>query len=128
LNPGIDKMLQNAVQKGLQEENAMKRLGPDLTVEVKLVGDRPSGVEDPSLPFVQRAIAATSFINAKPSLGVGSTNANIPISKGVPAVCIGSGGKSGGAHALGEWWLDDKGYQASQRALLLLLAEAGIAK
>jgi tripeptide aminopeptidase len=125
---GIDKMLQNAVQKGLQEENAMKRLGPDLTVEVKLVGDRPSGVEDPSLPFVQRAIAATSFINAKPSLGVGSTNANIPISKGVPAVCIGSGGKSSGAHALGEWWLDDKGYQASQRALLLLLAESGIAK
>jgi tripeptide aminopeptidase len=125
---GIDKMLQNAVQKGLQEENAMKRLGPNLTVEVKLVGDRPSGVEDPGLPFVQRAIAATSFINAKPSLGVGSTNANIPISKGVPAVCIGSGGKSGGAHALGEWWLDDKGYQASQRALLLLLSEAGIAK
>jgi len=125
---GIDKMLQDAVQKGLKEENQMKRLGPDLTVEVKLVGDRPSGVEDIRIPFVQRAIAATSFIHAEPGLGVGSTNANIPISKGVPAACIGSGGKSGGAHALGEWWLDDKGYQAGQRALLLLLAEAGIAK
>ncbi len=125
---GIDKMLQDAVQKGLKEENQMKRLGPDLTVEVKLVGDRPSGVEDIRIPFVQRAIAATSFIHAGPGLGVGSTNANIPISKGVPAVCIGSGGKSGGAHALGEWWLDDKGYQAGQRALLLLLAEAGVAK
>lgn len=124
----IDKMLQDAVQKGLKEENQMKRLGPDLTVEVKLIGDRPPGMEDPNLPFIQRAIAATTFIHGQPALGVGSTNANIPFSRGVPAVCIGSGGKSGGAHALGEWWLDDKGYLATQRALLLLLAEAGLSK
>jgi tripeptide aminopeptidase len=124
----IDKLLQDAVQKALQQENQMKRLGPDLTVDVKLVGDRPSGVEDPSIPFVQRAIATASFLKASPSLGVGSTNSNIPISKGIPAVTIGSGGKSGGAHALGEWWLDDKGYVATQRALLLLLAESGVSK
>lgn len=124
----IDKMLQDAVQKALVEENQMKRIGPNLTVDVKLVGDRPSGAEDANIPFVQRAIAATSFVGAKPALGVGSTNANIPISKNIPSATIGSGGKSGGAHALGEWWVDDKGYLATQRALLLLLAEAGIAK
>ena len=125
---GIDKLLQDAVQKALKEENQMKRIGPDLTVEVKMIGDRPSGVEDPTIPFVQRAIATTSYFKAEPGLGVGSTNANIPISKGVPAVTIGCGGKSGGEHALGEWFLDDKGYLATQRALLLLLAEAGVAK
>jgi acetylornithine deacetylase/succinyl-diaminopimelate desuccinylase-like protein len=126
---GIDKMLQDAVQKALAEENQMKRLGPNLTVDVKLIGERPSGMEDPSIPFVQRAIATASFLQAAPSLGVGSTNSNIPISKGIPAVTIGSGGKSGGAHALGEWWLDDKkAYIATQRALLLLLAEAGVSK
>jgi acetylornithine deacetylase/succinyl-diaminopimelate desuccinylase-like protein len=125
---GIDKLLQDAVQKALKEENQMKRLGPDLTVDIKMVGDRPSGVEDPAIPFVQRTIAATSYFKAQPVLSVSSTNANIPISKGVPAVTIGSGGKSGGAHALGEWFLDDKGYEATQRALLLLLAEAGLAK
>jgi hypothetical protein len=92
-----------------------------------MTGDRPSGVEDASIPFVQRAIAATSYFKVQPGLDVSSTNANIPISKGIPAVTIGSGGKSGGAHALGEWFLDDKGYQATQRALLLLLAEAGVA-
>ncbi|RYY28616.1 MAG: M20/M25/M40 family metallo-hydrolase [Sphingobacteriaceae bacterium] len=124
----IDQLLQAAVQKALKEENAMKMIGPDLSVEVKLLGDRPSGEENENLPLVQEAIAATAFIGAKPMLGVGSTNANIPISKNIPAVCIGSGGKSGGAHALGEYWLDDKGYQAAQRALLLLLAEAGVAK
>ncbi|WP_345950118.1 M20/M25/M40 family metallo-hydrolase [Mucilaginibacter sp. PAMB04274] len=124
---GIDKLLQDAVQRALKEENQMKRMGPDLTVDVKMVGDRPSGVEDPATPFVQRAIAATSYFNTGAILGVGSTNANIPIARGVPAVTIGSGGKSGGAHALNEWFLDDKGYQATQRALLLLVAEAGIA-
>ncbi|MDB4919589.1 M20/M25/M40 family metallo-hydrolase [Mucilaginibacter sp.] len=124
---GIDKLLQDAVQKGLQEENRMKHLGPPLTVDIKLIGDRPSGLEDPNLPFIQRAIAATSFVHAEPELGVGSTNSNIPFSKGVPAVTLGSGGKSGGAHALNEWWLDDKGYLATQRALLLLVTEAGIA-
>ncbi|HMG08438.1 MAG TPA: M20/M25/M40 family metallo-hydrolase [Mucilaginibacter sp.] len=126
---GIDKMLQDAVQKALAEENQMKRLGPNLTVDVKLIGERPSGMEDPGIPFAQRAIATASFLQASPSLGVGSTNSNIPISKGIPAVTIGSGGKSGGAHALGEWWLDDKkAYIATQRALLLLLAEAGVSK
>lgn len=123
----IDKLLHDAVQRALQEENQMKRRGPDLTVDFKMTGDRPSGVEDASIPFVQRAIAATNYFKVQTSLDVSSTNANIPISKGIPAVTIGSGGKSGGAHALGEWFLDDKGYQATQRALLLLLAEAGVA-
>jgi tripeptide aminopeptidase len=125
---GIDKLLQSAIQKGLLEENQMKHMGADLTVDIKLIGDRPSGSSNPEQPFVQRAIAATAFVNAQPSLGVGSTNSNIPFSKNVPAVTIGGGGKSGGAHALNEWWVDDKGYLATQRALLLLLAEAGLAK
>ena len=126
---GMDKLLQDAVQKALKEENQLKRFGADLTVDVKLIGDRPSGVEDPGLPFVQRAIATASFLHAEPKLGVESTNANIPISKGVPAVTIGCGGAAGGFHSLGEWWLDDKkAYIATQRALLLLLAEAGISK
>lgn len=124
----IDKLLQTAVQRALKEENEMKMRGPNLTVDVKMTGDRPSGSGDPSIPFVQRTIAATAFFKASPILSVSSTNANIPISKGVPAVTIGSGGKSGGAHALGEWFLDDKGYEATQRALLLLLSEAGLAK
>jgi len=124
----IDKLLQAAIQKGLAEENQMKRSGPDLKVEVKLVGDRPSGTGDPNSAFVQRAIASTTALKAEPSLEVSSTNSNIPIAKGVPAATIGSGGKAGGAHSLGEWWLDDKGYEGAQRILLLLLAEAGIAK
>ncbi len=123
---GIDKLFKAAVQRALKEENAMKRIGPDLTVDIEMVGDRPSGSIETSNPLVQRAIAATSFVGASPALRVGSTNSNIPFSKGVPAITMGAGGRGGGAHALSEWWLDDKSHLAMQRTLLVLLAEAGV--
>ncbi len=123
---GIDKLFHAAVQRALREENAMKRTGPDLTVDIEMVGDRPSGSIEASNPLVQRAIAATTYVKSEPALRVGSTNSNIPFSKGVPAITMGGGGKSGGAHALSEWWLDDNSYLAPQRTLLVLLAEAGL--
>ncbi|QKZ12811.1 M20/M25/M40 family metallo-hydrolase [Spirosoma sp. KUDC1026] len=123
---GIDKLLQAAVQKALDEENAMKRSGPDLTVDVKQVGDRPSGRTEATNPLVQRAVAVAKYMNVEPVLSVSSTNANTPIAEGVPAITIGSGGTGGGAHSLGEWWLNDKGYLGMQRILLVLLAEAGV--
>jgi tripeptide aminopeptidase len=124
---GIDKLFQAAVQRALREENAMKRLGADLTVDIEMVGDRPSGSIPASSPLVQRAIAATRYVNQEPALRVGSTNSNIPFSKGVPAITIGGGGKGGGAHALDEWWMADQSHLALQRALLILLGEAGLA-
>ncbi|MBD2703476.1 M20/M25/M40 family metallo-hydrolase [Spirosoma sp. BT702] len=124
---GVDKLLQAAVQRALKEENAMKRSGPDLTVEVKLVGDRPSGRIEPTIPLVQRAMAVSKYLQGEPKLRVGSTNANIPIAKGIPAVTIGSGGTGGNAHSLREWWINDKGVLGLQRILLVLLSEAGTA-
>jgi acetylornithine deacetylase/succinyl-diaminopimelate desuccinylase-like protein len=125
---GIDKLLQAAILRAAKEENQMKRSGPDLTVDVQLVGDRPSGVQDLSLPLLQKTAAAYSTFGTVPHLGINSTNANIPISKGVPAVNIGSGGKGGRAHSTDEWWVNDRGYLAIQHALLLLISEAGLAK
>jgi len=93
---------------------------------VKLVGDRPSGVLDPATPIVQRAQAAVRYLGLEPALEDGSTDSNIPISKGLPAITIGRGGASQGAHAPGEWWLDRNGALAVKNALLILLAEAGV--
>ncbi|HMF70789.1 MAG TPA: M20/M25/M40 family metallo-hydrolase, partial [Flavitalea sp.] len=123
---GIDSLLQTAIKKALLEENQMKRRGKDLTVDVALVGDRPSGVQSNTLPLVQRSMASAMFLGATPRLGISSTNSNIPISKGVPAVTIGRGGVGGGAHALDEWWMNDKGHLAIQNALLILVSEAGL--
>ncbi|GAB3019395.1 M20/M25/M40 family metallo-hydrolase [Spirosoma pulveris] len=124
----VDQLLQAAVQRALNEENGVKRQGPDLTVEVKKIGDRPSGKTDTSAAIVQRAMAATRYMNVAPQLDVASTNANTPIALGIPAVTIGSGGIGGGEHSLNEWWLNDKGYLGMQRILLVLLAEAGLDK
>ncbi|MHA4845815.1 M20/M25/M40 family metallo-hydrolase [Flavitalea antarctica] len=123
---GIDSLLKGAIRKALTEENQMKRRGSDLTVDVALVGDRPSGVQSNTLPLVQRSMASAMLLGATPSLGMSSTDSNIPISKGVPAVTIGRGGVGGGAHALDEWWINDKGHLAIQNALLILVAEAGL--
>jgi len=125
---GIDTLLKAAIKKALIEENQMKRSGKDLIVEVELVGDRPSGVQDYKLPLIQKAMASATFLGAKPSLSASSTNSNIPISKGVPAVTIGRGGVSGGAHSLNEWWVNDKGHLAVENALLILVSEAGLVK
>ncbi|MGI4738660.1 MAG: M20/M25/M40 family metallo-hydrolase [Janthinobacterium lividum] len=125
---GIDQLLQQAVQQSLQEENQLKRRGTDLTVDVKLVGDRPSGAADLRAPLVQRTLAVVKAFDLEPKPSVGSTNANIPFAKGIPAVTISQGGKGGNAHALDEWWVNEKGYLAIQQALLLLLSEAGVVK
>ncbi|MBI2402531.1 MAG: M20/M25/M40 family metallo-hydrolase [Gemmatimonadetes bacterium] len=123
---GIDSLFQQAVRRALDQQNTMRRAGPALSVGVKLVGDRPSGVLDPATPLVQRAQAAVRHLGLEPALEDGSTDSNIPISRGIPAITIGRGGASQGAHSPGEWWLDRNGALAVKNALLILLAEAGV--
>ena len=123
---GLDALFQEAVQRGLDEENAIRRRGDALTVDVDMVGDRPAGTVDPSTtPLIQRAMAVIQHLGGEPAIGTGSTNANTPIALGIPSVTIGRGGAGGGGHALDEWWLPVNAHLASQNALLLTLAEAG---
>jgi tripeptide aminopeptidase len=124
----IDAVFQEAVSRALAEENEGRRDGDPLTVDVEMVGDRPSGSIDPQSPIVQRAAAATRFFGLEPRLGAGSTDSNLPISRGLPAITIGRGGKGGGGHSLREWWANEQGHIAIQRALLIAVAEAGLAK
>jgi tripeptide aminopeptidase len=124
----IDGILKSSIQKALAEQNSIKRIGPDLTVEIQKIGDRPSGELTEDLPLIQRTMASVKYFGEEPRVTRGSTNANIPISKGIPAVTIGRGGKSGNAHSLKEWWLDVDGYKAIQFALLTVVAEAEMAK
>ena len=121
----IDALFQDAMQRGLQEQNELTREGAPLTMDVEMIGDRPSGAIDPATPLVQRAMATTAYFDTEPELGISSTDSNTPIAKGIPAVTIGRGGDGGGAHSLDEWWLNKDGHLAIQRALLLAVAEAG---
>ena len=98
-----------------------------LTLENRKVGDRPSGSLEPSLPLIQRALATTAVFGVSGELARSSTDSNVPIALGVPAVTIGRGGVGGEGHSPGEWWINRDGYLAIQRALLLVVAEAGLA-
>jgi tripeptide aminopeptidase len=122
----VDSLLKASVQQALQEHNGMRRRGPALTVDIAQIGERPSGELPETLPLVQRAMAAVTQVGGTPDIGRGSTNSNIPIAKGIPAVTLGRGGRSANAHALNEWWYDDEGYKAIQCVLLTLVAEAGL--
>lgn len=123
----IDAIFQEAVKRALDEQNDLRRDGEPLTVDVDLIGDRPSGIVDASTPLIQRALAATRYFGVEPVLTTGSTDANVPIARGIPATTIGRGGEGDGGHSLHEWWANKDGHLGIQKALLLLVASAGLA-
>jgi acetylornithine deacetylase/succinyl-diaminopimelate desuccinylase-like protein len=123
---GIDSIFQEAMQRAVREQNDRRLDGPPLTVDIEMIGDRPSGTLDPQAPIVQRAMSAARYLGVEPRLGVSSTDSNIPIALGRPAITIGRGGAGGGGHSPGEWWVNEDGYLAIQNALLVVLAEAGL--
>lgn len=124
----IEEILLTATDKALIEQNKMKRRGSDLKLKMVPVGKRPSGAIDPQTPLVQKAMAAARYLGEKPRLRFGSTDASIPISKNIPAITIGRGGKGGDNHSLNEWWVNIDGHVAIQYALLVLVSEAGYSK
>ena len=115
------------LQRAVDEENARWNSDKKVTVEVKLVGDRPAGSQSPNSRIVQVSWLATEAIGQQPELSsASSTNANLPISIGVPAVTLGSGGEGGLSHAPGEWFVPKDAYLGPQKIFLTLLGLAGI--
>jgi di/tripeptidase len=93
-------------------------------VDVAIIGDRPCGELPREHPLVRAAAAATYAIGRHPELVTASTDANVPISLGVPAIAIGAGGRGGGVHTPGEWYDNTDGTLGVARALTLLVATA----
>ncbi len=124
----IDKIFKDAMNRALVDYNNSGIKGEKLTLELEQIGDRPSGELATSLALVQRSMAATEYFGEEPSLTRGSTNSNIPISLGIPAVTLGRGGVGSDGHSLTEWWLNKNGADAIKLALLVTVAEAGLDK
>ena len=106
-------------------EAASGRGNVDLSVAV--IGDRPAGDTRPDARLVLIALAATRAMNAVPELALSSTDANLPMALGIPAITIGAGGEAGLAHTTEEWYRNLAGPEGVVRALitLLLAAEGG---
>lgn len=124
----IDAVFKKAMQKGLDDENAARKHGPELTVDVNQVGLRPAGLTDTNSSLVQHMMASMQSYGVTPKLSVSSTDSNIPISLGIPAITISRGGIAGKSHSPDEYWQDVDSYQAVQMGLLTLLSEAKLAK
>lgn len=121
----VDAIFQAAIQSGLLEENTARRSGPELTVDIERVGKRPAGVGDPNAALVQRTMAAMAALGIDARPAISSTDSNIPISLGIPAVTISRGGRSERAHSPDERWHNEDSHIAIQIGLLTLLSEAG---
>jgi acetylornithine deacetylase/succinyl-diaminopimelate desuccinylase-like protein len=80
--------------------SAASRPGVEFTCEV--IGSRPVGEISPEHPLVALALRCLKDADVPPSLNIGSTDANIPLSRGLPAVCLGLT-LGDGAHTLEEY-------------------------
>jgi len=127
----VDKQVQTILRNALVGENARWK-GPraasaQLTMHIDTIGIRPTGAQADNAPIVQTALAAAKALGFTSSTSASSTDANIPISLGIPAMRIGGGGNADGAHSLGEWYDDGpNGYLGPQWAALIVAALAGV--
>jgi len=123
----LESQAKNAALAAVTEENARWN-NPAISVEFVLIGDRPVGSTPVSSPIVQVAALAFDVIGIElQELGISSTDSNVPMSLGIPAITIAGGGEGGGAHSPGEWFAPTNSHVGPQTALLTLLGLAGIA-
>ena len=94
---------------------------PPLELRIRELGRRPAGSTPSDAPLVRAAMEATRALGNDPLLLASSTDANIPMSLGIPAITMGAGGRGGGVHTLEEWYRNDEGPEGILRALLTVL-------
>lgn len=123
----LDAAFQSAMQDALEVENERRHENDALTVEITSVGMRPAGSTDLNSTLAQNAGAAVALMGLEPEFTASSTDSNIPMSLGIPAITISRGGVSENAHAPNESWEDKDSHVAIQAVLLVLVAEAGSA-
>ena len=117
------------MHEAVDEENAVRSTaeGP-IELEMTVIGDRPSGEISKNTPIVQRAAAAYRAFGIEPIYSRSSTDANIPISMGIPGITIDRGGLGGRSHSLDEWTDVEKSaaVKGIQVVLTAILAIAGL--
>lgn len=123
----LESAILDCVRISAKEENKRWNHEKKIVVQTELIGDRPTGEQSVQESIVQAAIAAIESLKLVPKLnGPISTDANIPISLGIPAISVGRGGISGNTHTLDEWFDPKNAYIGPQKTFLTLLGLVGI--
>jgi acetylornithine deacetylase/succinyl-diaminopimelate desuccinylase-like protein len=123
----LEARLLDHVKQAVVEENARWK-SDQLSVEIKLIGERPAGIvamDSPILQATQRAVTAVTRAPRVTFAG-SSTDSNLAMSLGIPAVTIGGGGEGGNWHSRNEWYRPVDAYFGPQNALLTVLVLAGL--
>ncbi len=128
----IDQLMQAAIARGVAAENARWPGVPGkITVKFDTIGIRPVGrvVQTDSTPIVRTALSAAQVVGLESESSASSTDSNLPMSLGIPAITIDGGGRGGNSHAAGEWYDDGLvGYKGPQWALLIVATLAGLSR
>ena len=124
----VDDQFLALIRESVAEENATRSTKQGaIQADPRVIGERPCGETPRSAPIVQIAAAAIAAFGLTPRYAISSTDANIPMSLGIPAITIGRGGPGDRTHSLDEW--TDVEPRANvinvQRALALVLAVSG---
>lgn len=119
----LDAKFHKAVDDAMKDEDARwnRRV---LSVDKVVVGNRPAGQTPANSPIVQAAVSVTRALGFAATLDEGSTDSNIAMSLGIPAITIDAGGRGTGSHALDEAFDPTDSWMGTQRALLLAIALA----
>ncbi|HEX4600556.1 MAG TPA: M20/M25/M40 family metallo-hydrolase [Gemmatimonadales bacterium] len=123
----LDVTVRAGLERAREDESRGRAAGTAaLRLEIQLVGDRPCGITPRAHPLVLAAVAATRALGRDAELASASTDANVPIALGIPAIALGAGGKAGDAHLTTEWYENTDGALGLVRALLVTAALADV--
>src|SRR4029077_19817938 len=123
----LEGRLLDLVREAVVEENA--RWNSDkLSVDIKLIGDRPAGIVAMDSPILQATQRAVTVLTREPrvTFAGSSTDSNLAMSMGIPAVTIGGGGEGGNWHSRNKWYKPVDAYLGPQSALLTALVLTGL--
>lgn len=124
----LDAKFKAAVQEALDEENKGRPAGKLLKVEVKLIGERPVSRQVMDAPIMKTIAKVDQAMGIKSEVTPGSSDSGMAVRHGIPAVTIGGGGKASGMHSPYEYFDTRNSHVGPQRALLVIVSLAGLAK
>ena len=120
LRQAVDHAVDRANQIAAAAQSNPSRGG--LTCVVEKIGERPAACLPSDSPILEALHAVDRHLGLRTDLRLGSTDANIPIARGIPSISMGTGGEGGGAHTIAEWYIDKDREIGLRRILLLALS------
>jgi acetylornithine deacetylase/succinyl-diaminopimelate desuccinylase-like protein len=121
---GVEREIHRTFEHVVMRAMALNTGYPAAKLRIEVIGDRPAGALAEGSSLLATVRAVDRHLGLRTELRIGSTDANLPLSLGVPAVAMAAGGTGGGIHTLGEWY-DPSGREMALRRILLTVLDLG---